>query len=613
MVSSSGGDKIIDRSPSAKKTQITNYGKLAFDRLRPSEVSALSKANYDNDKVLEWKRVSESRGSAVGHASAVHGVDDDDNDDGGVVGSRIAIGVDDYVGGVIGGDFDARLPDDDVDNKVDDDEAEKEGKDSGKLTPRYGISGTNISEKSIAYTCSTIDDEFNLLKVHRWPQDPHLLKTEQLRQWINLFAVDNTTILNEINMMEKYWMQHRSTARDGADQRTSMDEYIDVAVGTGNNDRSTFQRVAQQNMEKLKDKARTRVRNMMSNARLNSACENKRGSRGIGSLATYRTNATTSYAASSSTIGLSTLSGLAAIGETTLPLCDRIEVAMVEVRTRKARRRRRHLDHENIVENLVARVENRELQLQRLSIFRERFDKEVRHQKTLSRKKTDAQIITGESVVKFYDDVLKEKDHQLDIIQLSNENLRRKYKAICLALREIETDMANKTTKMDFEQMKVWNKSASLVMEEKKAEYKSLQRLLSECLYNKKTLIKQLEEAEEQEVVVTKDVGAMKRLSVQTTKDIGNMNERRITCMTEHLGYEELLWKAEELHPPDTEDYVRLMERCHVGRRDVAAFERKIRIKEMELKNLKKELKVHERRSMSISRQERSLTRSSWD
>ena len=38
------------------------------------------------------------------------------------------------------------------------------------------------------------------------------------------------------------------------------------------------------------------------------------------------------------------------------------------------------------------------------------------------------QIITGESVVKFYDDVLKEKDHQLDIIQLSNENLRRKYK-----------------------------------------------------------------------------------------------------------------------------------------------------------------------------------------
>ena len=29
--------------------------------------------------------------------------------------------------------------------------------------------------------------------------------------------------------------------------------------------------------------------------------------------------------------------------------------------------------------------------------------------------------------------------------------------------------------------------------------------------------------------------------------------------MTEHLGYEELLWKAEELHPPDTEDYVRLV------------------------------------------------------
>jgi len=525
----------------------------------------------------------------VGHVPTVHGVDDDD----GVVGSRIAIGVDDYVGGVIGSDCGARLPDDDE---------KEEDSYSVKSTPRFGISGTNIPEKSIAYTCSAIDDEFNLLKVHRWPQDPHQLKTEQLRQWINLFAVDNTTILNEITMMEKYWVQHRSSARDGAKQKTSIDEYISVAVGSGNDDSSTFQRVAQQNTEKLKDKARTRVRDKMSNLRLTGGSENKRGSRGIGSLATYRSNnTTTSYAFSLSNIELSNLSGLAAIGETTLPLCDRIEVAMVEVRTRKACRRRRYLDHENIVENLVARVENRELQLQRLSIYRERFDKEVRHQKILSRKKTDAQIITGESVVKFYDDVLKEKYHQLDIIQLSNENLRRKYKAICLALREIETDMANKTTKMDFAQMKVWNKSANVVMEEKKAEYKSLQRLLSECLYNKKTLIKQLEEAEKQDVVVTKDVGAMKRLSVQTAKDIGSMNERRMNCMSEHLGYEELLWKAKELNPPNTEDYVRMMERCHVGRRDVAAFERKIRIKEMELKNLKKELKLHERRSTSIS------------
>ena len=29
------------------------------------------------------------------------------------------------------------------------------------------------------------------------------------------------------------------------------------------------------------------------------------------------------------------------------------------------------------------------------------------------------------------------------------------FQAICLALREIETDMANKTTKMDFEQVSV--------------------------------------------------------------------------------------------------------------------------------------------------------------
>merc|ERR1719204_2298931 len=204
---------------------------------------------------------------------------------------------------------------------------------------------------------------------------------------------------------------------------------------------------------------------------------------------------------------------------------------MVEMRTRKLNRRQRREKILKTLEDLSARSENRKVQLARLNIFRNKFKREVQHQRR-GNVRTKKQAVTGESVVKFYDDIIKEKDHVLDMIVLSNENVTKKYKALGSTLREL-SDAEHSTTVYDVEKMKVENHKFSLTIDEKKREYRTLQTVLGECVYNEKMLTKKLEEAEEVLEGRKRESVTYHRISIKKAEEIATMKHRRETTRIE--------------------------------------------------------------------------------
>lgn len=207
--------------------------------------------------------------------------------------------------------------------------------------------------------------------------------------------------------------------------------------------------------------------------------------------------------------------------------------------------------------------------------------------------------VMGETVVKFYDDVMKEKDRHQDMCVLSNENLRKKFKAVTDMLRMLSHDQEDHTTKQDIEKMKVLNQAANLRMEEGKAEYRALQKLLGEVVFNEKMLRKKLAASEEELGEHQRESLAMRRLTARTGDEIMSMQFRRETCEIEHKRYSTL--QHSSCDTPETEDYVKEVDRCQQLRKETQVWERKIRIKQMELENLKKELGSRRRRSLRQS------------
>jgi len=447
------------------------------------------------------------------------------------------------------------------------------------------------------------EEEVDLLRVHRWPKDPNQLSNDDLESWISLFRQDNKTIETEITMMETYWMNTRSKAQDSLETQTSMDDYINLSVGCGHRQTAHFQMVRK---EMQIDETRTKVGTMVKSVSSSKGASNFFLKRAIWSLDKDARSTSSAF------------SGITGVGssleEGGLTPHDRLEISMCETRRRKAERRRRRQNHEEVVDDLECRTENWKIQLNRFKNYQKKFYKDVLHtQDEVVKEKLDRRIISGKSILKWHDDVLKEKNRHKDLLLLSNQNLKKDNKKLHLTLQELEeAERGNKLTVVDIEELKVLARESSLIVNERAAEVRNLTNLLGECIFGLKKFWRKLEAAEEENEKMEGKLETMRRTDHTTDLAIDTMCTRRDTCTSENNQYCKLLRNTVKI--PDVVDYAQQVERSRLLREEILAWERKIRIKEMELKNLEGDLR--KRRSTSSThasnRSQAKLPAISW-
>jgi len=303
--------------------------------------------------------------------------------------------------------------------------------------------GSASSPETVAYTCdsnfhSDCQLQLDNLKVHRWPRDPRQLSNEEIKKWIEDFANDNKHISNEVNLLESYWTQHRSCVRDGV-HKTSLNDYVEEIMGVRNGVTSTFKTLT----EELKEAKPIRRKwstiagqsNVTVNTQKPSGFLGRDDGRDDGTRSLMTSN---SFNYDRSCVGAS------------LQMGDRIEMAMVEMRRRNSSRRQRQREFEETKDNLLGSTEQKKIQLDKIKSIRNNFDKEVLHERRGgNRTRREKKAITGESVVKFYDDLVKDKHRQKSLIILNNENLKNKYNKVLESLKQHADDRADQTTTND--------------------------------------------------------------------------------------------------------------------------------------------------------------------
>jgi len=397
--------------------------------------------------------------------------------------------------------------------------------------------------------------------------DPTELNNEELQEFISSIAESNKTIESEVWLFEKFWTRTRHVPGRGtpenpqqstaSDSKTSLREYEELVRCSDQKQESTFKECQ-----------------MCQNDKITSTSVVKKSgvsSQRISTIGTEKANGLFSTKMSTRS-RITTVSNSSADVETTLGTEQKMDIAIHQVRRMKEEKTDRREIHEKISRNKNSTIEQHKEHLKALQSYRLLFTREHNRGGGMS----------GDAIVKFYDDVIKHENHTKENIRLNNHNLKTKGKWVENNIRMREEGGDNFKL-VDYQKLELINDGTQQEFDELGTVMANLKKTLGDCNFHCNAERKRLRIVKEEAEKLGKEITMRRSILTQVENELRTIEAAKNKLNKDHKEIRDL---TKEYSTPAVIDYVQEMATNRRLKNDVRSWERQLNLLRLSLKEL---------------------------
>jgi len=339
----------------------------------------------------------------------------------------------------------------------------------------------SLTSKTSKSSKSSKNDDFDPsdLDAYIGVLDPDYMTEEELTNWIKCLTTANKRLDTEVWMLEKFWQRSwylQSTSdREGDSVEKNLKEYEELKTGRHKGVEAVFK---------------------VFNEKLHVAMKktNKKS--------TSRMSRFSSFATSRS-LGTGISSGLSAVSSASsnhipkdLTTNQKLEVVTMQIAKLKDEMAKQRLKEDAQCQVIRNYIEQHRIHLQTVKHYRKLAKQRV------SRGSSKA---AGDAIIKFYDDLIREKDHKMTLAKLNLANLRRKERDVKQDILQQE-EMGFHLTLVDYQSLEIERDEKEQAHVDIIKEIGRIKRLQGEANYHFNIWRRRMEAAEGDRVELNKEL-----------------------------------------------------------------------------------------------------------
>jgi len=397
--------------------------------------------------------------------------------------------------------------------------------------------------------------------------DPAEMTNEDLEYWTKVIARKNENAKTETWMFERFFRRAVAlnprvfdSEKRHSESMTVLQEFDEICHGPSQKDTATFKTFTEQMQE-------TRAR------AASSISKQYKISQGALTVSAFDINSKKTQSTTATSLGLPET-------RTDLNMDEKMEIAVAEVRKMKEEKAERKMRHESLCLNMNSSIQQHKEHLEIVKKYRRLFTREQNRGGQKIR-------LSGDAIVKFYDDVIKDGNHSMEVIRLSNSNLKSKYKSINDSLKVREEQGGDAYKLVGYQQLELISEELQQTHTSQLAVSAALKQKLGDCNFFCNRGRKRLEEAEVENKKLRREIFLRKA----TLAHIENESEAvkvSFKELTKELKENQTLER--DYVKPDLMSYVREVSANQDLEREVRIWQRRIHLLEFSLGELSRTL-----------------------
>jgi chromosome segregation ATPase len=197
-------------------------------------------------------------------------------------------------------------------------------------------------------------------------------------------------------------------------------------------------------------------------------------------------------------------------------------------------------------------------------------------------------LIIGDKLIKWYDDMIKDKNAKIGKMKLKRDSMKSQIARTRARLQQ-KLELGEKLQQVDYDQLQINNEGFQKEIEELSQKLAGLQKTSSSVVSKLNTARTRLASEEKQVKEISRAMGEKRKAIDRYAKEAEQVEEDHVVLLANN---EDITTKRSEYRVPEVSDYIDKKSKIYEMSIVIRNWERKVQLAEMNVKRLRKDLEA---------------------